>query len=246
MAPPSKNSPSLSSDADHYLQPKKQRGRPKGSKNKTTKSHPQLFSPNNPSLKDSIDVVHVPPGADVISRLSRYSCSRQKSITVLSASGLVSQLSVLPLLTYYPDIISVPGPVPVLSLSGSIPLEMTSSSPRAFNWLTICVPGCEGQIVYGLIGGSVVATSIVTIVLMATECESDKEEDNKIEFNNEMMVGNKPNAITISTTNEVEDYVVRPDFALESSLSISDYGWNLLFVFNIFNFKSRYLQFQII
>ncbi|KAF7815654.1 AT-hook motif nuclear-localized protein 17-like [Senna tora] len=214
MAPPSKNSPSLSSDADHYLQPKKQRGRPKGSKNKTTKSHPQLFSPNNPSLKDSIDVVHVPPGADVISRLSRYSCSRQKSITVLSASGLVSQLSVLPLLTYYPDIVSVPGPVPVLSLSGSVPLEMTSSS-RAFHSLTICVPGCEGQIVYGLIGGSVVATSIVTIVIVATECEIDKDEDNKIEFINNMMVGNE------------HDFVVRPDFALDSGLSL---GITIMFI----------------
>ncbi|KAF7821865.1 AT-hook motif nuclear-localized protein 17-like [Senna tora] len=164
MGLPPKNSPSLSSDADDHLKPKKQRGRPKGSKSKP-KSHPQIFSASNPSLKDSIDVIDVPSGAGIISWLCWYSYSRQKNITVLSAFGLVSQLSILPLLTNYPHIISVPGSVPVLSLSGSIPLEITSSP--SFHSLTICVPGCEGQIVYGVIGGSVVATSIVTIVIVA-------------------------------------------------------------------------------
>ncbi|KAF7815652.1 AT-hook motif nuclear-localized protein 17-like [Senna tora] len=210
---PSKNSPSLPSVAADVngdnLKPKKQRGRPKGSKNKP-KSQPQIFSANNSSLRDSIDVIHVPPGADILDCLREYSHSRQKNITVLFASGLVSQVSVRPFLTYSPPhMISVPGPVPVLFFSGSILLEITS--PHS---LSICVPGCQGQIVYGLIGGSVIARSIVTIVIVANKDEDKRSNSgDKIEFKNYMMIGdkhevdnNKPNAITISTP-EVKDNI---------------------------------------
>ncbi|KAF7815655.1 AT-hook motif nuclear-localized protein 28-like [Senna tora] len=159
MDSPPENSPSLPSgvDADDHhntlLKPKKHAGRPKGSKNKP-KPQPLIIT-NNVSWKaDDIDVINVPSSVDLIGWLCQYSLSIRHPFGCSQPS------------------LFVPGPVPVMSLSGSITTDVTSSSSS--HSLVICVPGCQGQIVYGLIGGSVIATGTVTIVIVVEDNKTNR------------------------------------------------------------------------
>ncbi|XP_057418300.1 AT-hook motif nuclear-localized protein 28-like [Lotus japonicus] len=140
---------------------KKPRGRPLGSKNK-------LKSPIiNNNLKPV--VFQIPPGNDVIASLINYARCHQVNLTILSASGIVSDIHIChPFASYGPPLI-YRGLHMMLSLSGTyinfhLPYSRsTANEPPYQNNFTIHVSGSQGAVWSGIVAGKVLAASPIAV-----------------------------------------------------------------------------------
>ncbi|KAK7827547.1 AT-hook motif nuclear-localized protein 28 [Quercus suber] len=158
---------------------KKPRGRPAGSKNKP--KPPIVITKNSDSAMKPV-ILEISAGNDVVETLIQFARKRHVGISVLSGSGSVSNVTLRhPAVSHAPSL-SLHGPFNLLSLSGSFlgysttssstkpPSSSSSSSPSSassfvsFSSFGICLAGAQGQVFGGIVGGKVIAESLVVVV----------------------------------------------------------------------------------
>ncbi|XP_030528442.2 AT-hook motif nuclear-localized protein 28-like [Rhodamnia argentea] len=177
-SPPSPDNPSPSPKAKPPGDPasgdgstievvRRRRGRPPGSKNKPK---PPLIITRDPEPSLSPYILEVPCGSDVVASLHSFCRRRSLSLSVLSASGSVSDFT----LRQPP---SSPGPGATLTFRGlfdilSISATVFPRSPPASSGAAAAAPiafsislaGPQGQIVGGSVAGPLVAAGPVFVV----------------------------------------------------------------------------------
>lgn len=133
------------------------RGRPSGSKNKP--KPPIFITRDSPNALRS-HVMEVASGTDIADSVIQFARKRQRGICILSASGIVVNVS-LRQPTAPGAVIALPGRFDILSLTGSI---LPGPSPPGATGLTIYLSGGQGQVVGGGVVGPLVAAGPVMIM----------------------------------------------------------------------------------
>ncbi|KAL0926994.1 hypothetical protein M5K25_003254 [Dendrobium thyrsiflorum] len=133
---------------------RRSRGRPPGSKNKP--KQPIILTRETPNALRS-HLFEIVTGADIIGSIAAYARRRNRGVSVLSATGVVSDISLRqPGAPAGSDVIVLRGRFEILSLSGSFLPAATG--------LTVILAGGQGQIVGGSIAGELVASGPVMVV----------------------------------------------------------------------------------
>ncbi|KAF4382900.1 hypothetical protein F8388_017686 [Cannabis sativa] len=182
-------------------QSKKPRGRPPGSKNKP--KAPIVVTKDSDFAMKPV-VLEIKAGCDVVDTIVQFARKRRMGITVLSGSGSISSVTLRHSLSHSPAVFSLQGPFSLLSLSGtflstfSSPMAMGTSGskpmlssqppPYSSSSFGICLAGGQGQVFGGIIGGKVVAASLVVVVaatfvkpiLYKIPSEEDEEGDEDV------------------------------------------------------------------
>ncbi|XP_074379918.1 AT-hook motif nuclear-localized protein 16 [Apium graveolens] len=130
------------------------RGRPTGSKNKPK---PPIILTRDSANALRAQAMEVSPGCDVTESLTTFSRRKQRGISVLSATGFVTDVTLR-----QPGssgaILTLHGRFEILSLLGSI------LPPPAPPGLTIYLAGAQGQVVGGGVVGALIASGPVVIM----------------------------------------------------------------------------------
>ncbi|XP_061341686.1 AT-hook motif nuclear-localized protein 17-like [Gastrolobium bilobum] len=139
---------------------KKPRGRPPGSKNKP--KPPLVITQDNEQAMKAM-IIEIPAGADVVETLVQFAHRRHVGITILSASGSVSNVTLCHPLSHSPAF-TLHGPFTLMALTGTY-----INAPPPHSWphcssFGIYLNGNQGQIFGGIIAGKVLAHSAVTLV----------------------------------------------------------------------------------
>lgn len=143
---------------------KRPRGRPRGSKNK----------PKNILVTEQIDnimepiTLGIPARNDIVESLISFAQSRNASITVLSGSGPVADVTLLHNVSRAPTP-PIKGPFNIISLKGTyinpncghVPPHAITNPPCSSFSIVLC--GDQGQAFHGTIGGKVKAVGYVKV-----------------------------------------------------------------------------------
>ncbi|CAN8254508.1 unnamed protein product [Cochlearia groenlandica] len=147
------------------------RGRPPGSKNKA--KSPLVVTKESPNTLQS-HVLEIATGADVAISLNAFARRRGRGVSVLSGSGLVTNVTLC-----QPSsgggvggVVSLRGQFEILSMCGAF--LPTSGSPAAAAGLTVYLAGPQGQVLGGVVSGPLVASGPV-MVMAATFCNATYE-----------------------------------------------------------------------
>ncbi|RDX83407.1 AT-hook motif nuclear-localized protein 17, partial [Mucuna pruriens] len=172
---------------------KKPRGRPPGSKNKSKPASIPKAQLVDPSVK--LVIVEVPPGRDIIGSIIEVARRGHINLTILSANGMITSVT-LRNASYGTPMITLHGPFTLLSLTGSylynnqytFRLGATPPFPLSFG---INLSTSQGQVFGGVVGGKVIASNNVTIVVSTFRnpeiykyVPKDEERDNDNNNNN--------------------------------------------------------------
>lgn len=151
---------------------KKPRGRPPGSKNKPK---PPIVITKDSDFAMKPVILEISAGSDVVESVVQFARRRHVGVTVLSGSGSVSNVTLRHPSSHAPAL-SLHGPFSLLSLTGSFlgcSATTTSSSkqlsssppPSSSSSFGICLAGAQGQVFGGIVGGKVIAASLVVVVV---------------------------------------------------------------------------------
>ncbi|PON75772.1 PPC domain containing protein [Parasponia andersonii] len=152
---------------------KKPRGRPPGSKNKP--KPPVVITKDSDSAMRPV-VLEVSAGADVVQTVIEFARRRRVGFAVMSGTGSVSTVTLRHPVSHAPAF-SLQGPFSLLSLTGSyvgsnpFPSFVASSAgskpsspPPPCSSFGVCLSGGQGQVFGGIVGGKVLAASLVVVV----------------------------------------------------------------------------------
>jgi len=163
------------------------RGRPPGSKNKP--KPPLTITKETPNALSSV-ILEVANGADIAESISSYANRRHRGVSVLSGTGYVTNVT-LRQHNAPGGMISLQGRCHILSLSGAF---LPPPSPPDATGLTVYLAGGQGQVVGGLVIGSLIASGPVMVVAatfanatyerLPLEDEDEGDEENLQEVNN--------------------------------------------------------------
>ncbi|CAN1825948.1 AT-hook motif nuclear-localized protein 17 [Linum perenne] len=157
--------PSSTSDGATIEVHRRPRGRPPGSKNKPKPpiiiTHDALSSSDSPPMSPYI--LELPAGSDLIDSISRFSRRRNLGLCVLTGSGTVSNVTLRQPSTTAPGAtVTFHGRFDILSVSGTFsPNPAAAPLPDSF---TISLAGPQGQIVGGIVSGTLMAAGTVYII----------------------------------------------------------------------------------
>ncbi|XP_028776208.1 AT-hook motif nuclear-localized protein 15-like [Neltuma alba] len=133
------------------------RGRPPGSKNKP--KAPVVVTKESPNAFRS-HVLEISSGSDVAESLSTFANRRHRGVSVLSGSGIVTNVTLR-----HPaapgGVITLNGRFEILSLSGAF---LPAPSPPGATGLTVYLSGGQGQVVGGNVVGALVASGPVLVI----------------------------------------------------------------------------------
>ncbi|EEF48613.1 AT-hook motif nuclear-localized protein 28 [Ricinus communis] len=135
------------------------RGRPPGSKNKPK---PPVIITRDPEPAMSPYILEVCGGSDVVEAISRFCRRKNIGICVLTGSGTVANVTLRQPSTTPGSTITFHGRFDILSISATF-MPQTVSYPVP-NTFTISLAGPQGQIVGGLVAGSLIAAGTVYIM----------------------------------------------------------------------------------
>ncbi|CAL0307465.1 unnamed protein product [Lupinus luteus] len=166
---------------------KRPRGRPSGSKNKP--KSPVIIRQESENALRSV-VIEIPIGKDVIEGLINFARQHRVDISVLSGSGSVTDITLRHHVSCA-SIFPIHGTFPILSLTGSyigvcFPSLATpnhASFPPCSSF-GISVAGPQGQVFGGVIGGRVMAASVVYVMAVVFK----KPEFHRLSLMNENVV----------------------------------------------------------
>ncbi|XP_044483665.1 AT-hook motif nuclear-localized protein 28-like [Mangifera indica] len=146
--------------------PRKPRGRPPGSKNKP--KPPIVITKDTDSAMKPV-VLEISAGADVIDHIIDFARRNQAGISVMSASGSVSNVTLRQPISHAPSL-TLHGPFNLLSLLGSYLTSPSSGgASSSTSSLSSCcfgvtLAGAQGQVFGGIVAGKVTAASQVVVV----------------------------------------------------------------------------------
>ncbi|CAN0877249.1 AT-hook motif nuclear-localized protein 17 [Linum grandiflorum] len=158
--PPSSDHPN-SSDGGAIEVVRRPRGRPPGSKNKP--KPPVIITRVDPSEPPmSPYILEIPPGSDLLDSIARFCRRKSIGLCVLSGSGTVANVTLRQPSTNPGATITFHGRFDILSLSATFfPAASSHHLPNSF---TISLAGPQGQIVGGIVDGSLMAVGTVFII----------------------------------------------------------------------------------
>ncbi|KAI9194326.1 hypothetical protein LWI28_005112 [Acer negundo] len=133
---------------------KKPRGRPPGSKNKP--KPPIVITRDSESVMKPV-VLEISAGADIIENIISFARRNQAGMSVISASGSVSTVTLRHPTAHMP-LMSVHGPFNLISLSGTF---LGGSSTPCFG---VSLAGLQGHVFGGIVAGKVTAGGQVMVV----------------------------------------------------------------------------------
>ncbi|XAR52798.1 hypothetical protein NMG60_11021074 [Bertholletia excelsa] len=134
------------------------RGRPAGSKNKPK---PPIIITRESANTLRAHAMEVSPGCDVSECLANFARRRQRGISVLSATGCVTNVTLRQPASSGGAIVTLHGRFEILSLLGSV---LPAPAPPGVAGLTIYLAGGQGQVVGGGVVGALVASGPVVIM----------------------------------------------------------------------------------
>ncbi|CAL5080241.1 unnamed protein product [Urochloa decumbens] len=132
------------------------RGRPPGSKNKP--KPPIFVTRDNPSALRS-HVMEVAAGADVAASIAHFSRRRQRGVCVLGGAGTVADVALRQ--PAGAAVALLRGHFEILSLTGAF---LPGPSPPGATGLTVYLAGGQGQVVGGVVVGSLTAAGPVMVM----------------------------------------------------------------------------------
>lgn len=135
------------------------RGRPPGSKNRPK---PPVIITREPEPTMSPYILEVPGGNDVVEAISRFCRRKNMGICALTGSGMVANVTLRQPSTTPGATVTFHGRFDILSISATfLPQTASYLVPNSF---TISLAGPQGQIVGGIVAGSLVAAGTVYVV----------------------------------------------------------------------------------
>jgi predicted DNA-binding protein with PD1-like motif len=137
---------------------RKPRGRPAGSKNKPRP--PVIITRDSPNVLRS-HVMEIASGADIMEAISTFARKRQRGVSVLSGSGVVTNVTIRQPSAPPGTVATLHGRFEILSLSGAF---LPAPSPPGASGLMIYLAGGQGQVVGGSVMGELVASGPVMII----------------------------------------------------------------------------------
>ncbi|KAJ4724443.1 AT-hook motif nuclear-localized protein [Melia azedarach] len=189
---------------------RKPRGRPPGSKNKP--KPPIVITKDIDSAMKPV-VLEISAGADIIDNIITFASKNHAGITVMSASGSVSHVTLRQPISHAHSL-SLHGPFHLLSLSGSFfasspsKNSSSSSSAGACSCFGVTLAGAQGHVFGGVVAGKVTAASLVVVVAatfsnpsihsLPIREEGDQRQSDR-QGDHQQQQETKPN-ITVSTT----------------------------------------------
>ncbi|OEL29106.1 AT-hook motif nuclear-localized protein 20 [Dichanthelium oligosanthes] len=132
------------------------RGRPPGSKNKP--KPPIFVTRDSPNALRS-HVMEVAAGADIAESIAHFARRRQRGVCVLSGAGTVADVA-LRQPSAPGAVVALHGRFEILSLTGTF---LPGPSPPGATGLTVYLAGGQGQVVGGIVVGSLTAAGPVMV-----------------------------------------------------------------------------------
>ena len=133
------------------------RGRPPGSKNKP--KPPIFVTRDSPNALRS-HVMEVAGGADIAESIAHFARRRQRGVCVLSGAGTVADVA-LRQPAAPGAVVALRGRFEILSLTGTF---LPGPSPPGATGLTVYLAGGQGQVVGGIVVGSLTAAGPVMVM----------------------------------------------------------------------------------
>lgn len=144
--------------------PKRAKGRPPGSGWKQKLAPLGEWMNTSAGLAFTPHVIHISVGEDVAAKLLAFAEQRPRALCVLSASGSLSAVTLRPP-TSSGSTVTYEGRFEILCLSGSY-LVSESGGPRdRTGGISISVSSPDGHVLGGAVGGRLIATSPVQVVV---------------------------------------------------------------------------------
>ena len=133
------------------------RGRPPGSKNKP--KPPIFVTRDSPNALRS-HVMEIAGGADIAESIAHFARRRQRGVCVLSGAGTVADVA-LRQPAAPGAVVALRGRFEILSLTGAF---LPGPSPPGATGLTVYLAGGQGQVVGGIVVGSLTAAGPVMVM----------------------------------------------------------------------------------
>ncbi|XP_024995547.1 AT-hook motif nuclear-localized protein 5-like [Cynara cardunculus var. scolymus] len=144
--------------------PKKNRGRPPGSGRKQRLANVGEWMSNSAGLAFTPHIIHVATGEDVAAKVLSFAQQRPRALCILSGNGAISAVT-LRQFTSTGGTVTYEGRFEILCLSGSYLLPETGSLNNRTGGLSISVCSADGHVIGGAIGGRLIASSLVQVVV---------------------------------------------------------------------------------
>ncbi|KAH7524735.1 AT-hook motif nuclear-localized protein 17 [Ziziphus jujuba] len=136
------------------------RGRPPGSKNKPK---PPVIITRDTEPAMSPYILEVPGGNDIVEAIARFCRRKNMGLCVLTGSGTVANVTLRQPSTTPGATVTFHGRFDILSICATFLPQTTASCPVP-NGFTISLAGPQGQIVGGLVAGTLIAAGTVYVI----------------------------------------------------------------------------------
>ncbi|XP_024986288.1 AT-hook motif nuclear-localized protein 5-like [Cynara cardunculus var. scolymus] len=143
---------------------RKNRGRPPGSGWKQRLANVGEWMNNSAGLAFTPHIIHVSTGEDVAEKILSFAQQRPRALCILSANGAVCAVA-LRQFTSSGGAVTYEGHFDILHLSGSYLLSENGGPQKRTGGLSISVCSGDGNVIGGAIGGRLIASSLVQVVV---------------------------------------------------------------------------------
>ncbi|KDP43236.1 hypothetical protein JCGZ_22788 [Jatropha curcas] len=139
---------------------RKPRGRPPGSKNRPK---PPIIITKDSDAAMKPAILEISAGSDIIETIVNFARRNHASISVISATGSVSDVTLRHPISHAPSL-SFHGPFNLLALTGSFVGTFALPTKPCSSSFGISLAGAQGQVFGGIVAGKVLAASQVVVV----------------------------------------------------------------------------------
>ncbi|KAA8525896.1 hypothetical protein F0562_008004 [Nyssa sinensis] len=137
---------------------KRNRGRPAGSGKK------QLNALGSSGVGFTPHVIFVKPGEDIQSKVMAFSQQGPRTVCLLSASGVISNVT-LRQPTTSGGTVTYEGRFEIISLSGSFSLSESNGNRSRTGGLSVSLAGSDGRVLGGVVAGMLMAATPVQVIV---------------------------------------------------------------------------------
>lgn len=142
---------------------KKKRGRPPGTGRKQQLASLGEWFSGSAGTAFTPHVIIIHPDENVVSKILAFSNQGPRAVSVLSANGSVSTVALCQ--SESSGVVTYEGLFEILSLSGSYLLTESDGSRTRSGGLTITLSGPDGRVLGGILGGVLIASTRVQVVV---------------------------------------------------------------------------------
>ncbi|XP_071685875.1 AT-hook motif nuclear-localized protein 5-like [Rutidosis leptorrhynchoides] len=146
--------------------PEKKRGRPPGSGRKQQLANVGEWMHNSAGSAVTPHIIHISIGEDVAEKILSFAQQRQRALCILSGNGSVSAVT-LRQFSSSGGTVTYEGRFEILCISGSYLLAESGSPRNRTGSLSVSVCSSDGQVIGGAIGGKLIASTLIQVVVLS-------------------------------------------------------------------------------